>query len=87
MVTPTPDSKDSWQTPFGAIHKGMKVVDDAGNIVGTVEGLDGDELLLAEHANGKQPSFVSTTMVGGIDGETVILATRGDASFGLGAEP
>lgn len=81
--TPTGSDETSWFTPAGRVRKGMKVVAADGSILGTVTGLDGEELFL----DGGEHEFVATTQIDGISEDTVLLAPRGDATFGLGAQP
>lgn len=80
MATPSPDC---WHTRQGTIRKGMKVLLADGTCVGTVSTLEGDELMLESGSH----DFVSTTQIDGIDNDAVLLADRGDATFGLGAQP
>lgn len=90
MTEPSPHStsdETAWATASGTIRKGMKVVGPDGSLLGTVDGLDGEELLLAECEPGERPSFVAVTQIDGISDDTVLLSGRGDATFGLGAQP
>lgn len=87
MTGPATDPETSWATASGTIRKGMTVLGPDGAVLGTVEGLDGEELLLAGHGPGEPASFVAVTQIDGVNGNTVLLSERGDATFGLGAQP
>lgn len=78
---------DAWTTSLGTIRKGMSVVDADGTCIGTVASLVGDEIMLEPRAEGEEAEFVSLTQVDGVDETSVLLSGRGDATFGLGAEP
>jgi len=83
---PTSD-ETTWATASGTIRKGMQVLAPDGTLLGTVGGLDGEELLLAEHGPGERTSFVAVTQIDGVSEDAVLLSGRGDATFGLGAQP
>lgn len=70
-----------WTTTVGTIRKGMTVIGPEGTAIGTVEGLEGEEIML-DHGG-----FVALTQVDGVSETTVLLSPRGDATFGLGAQP
>jgi hypothetical protein len=78
---------NSWTTEVGTIRKGMKVIDADGTVLGTVARVEGEEVLLAEHAEGERDSFILITQIDGVSEDAVLLQGRGDATFGLGAEP
>lgn len=78
---------NSWTTDSGTIRKGMKVIDADGTVLGTVASVEGEEVLLAEHADGERDSFIAVTQIDGVTEDAVLLQGRGDATFGLGAEP
>ena len=70
------------------IRKGMTVIEADGTVVGTIERVEGGRIWLSEDANHDgAPEFLPVSLIDGIDDARVILAERGDASFGLGAEP
>lgn len=90
MTDPFPQSTSddtTWATASGTIRKGMKVLAPDGSLLGTVDGLDGEELILAEHESGERTSFVAVSQIDGVSEDAVLLSGRGDATFGLGAEP
>lgn len=72
----------SWPTPEGFVRRGMKVIAPDGTCLGTVASVENGEVLLAD-----DDSFVSVTQIDGISADAVLLADRGDATFGLGAQP
>jgi|GEM_PF-1347717 hypothetical protein len=73
----------SWPTESGVIRKGMTVIDADGFAIGTVDHLDGQEVVL----EGEGSSFIAVSEIDGVDGDRVLLSPRGDATFGLGAQP
>ncbi|TCM17156.1 hypothetical protein EDF56_106272 [Novosphingobium sp. PhB165] len=77
------DGQTSWPTESGFVRKGMTVIDAEGAVLGVVDRVDGQEVLLAEAGH----PFITVSEIDGIDGERILLAPRGDATFGLGAEP
>lgn len=81
------DRTPAWTTASGTIRKGMKVLAPDGSVLGTVAGLEGEELLLADPGSGQGSGFIALTQVDGVSGDKVLLSDRGDATFGLGAEP
>lgn len=81
------DPQAAWNTPSGTIRRGMKVIAPDGHVLGTVAGVEGEELLLEPDAPGGEPAFVTLSLVDGVGTEGVLLSGRGDATFGLGAEP
>ncbi|WP_235037528.1 MULTISPECIES: DUF2171 domain-containing protein [unclassified Novosphingobium] len=90
MTDPSTQSSDhetAWATASGTIRKGMKVLSADGALLGTVEKLLGEEVMLAEHGPGERTSFIAVTQIDGISDDAVLLSDRGDATFGLGAEP
>ena len=83
MASSLDPSAPSWPTACGAIRKGMTVIAADGYPVGTVDHVDGQEIIL----EGDGSSFVAVSEINGVDGDRVLLSPRGDATFGLGAEP
>ncbi|MGE4306817.1 MAG: DUF2171 domain-containing protein [Novosphingobium sp.] len=79
-----PDGETAWTTVVGTIRKGMKVIDPDGACLGHVASVKGDEVML-DGDEGKD--FISLTQVDGVGEEGVLLQGRGDATFGLGAQP
>jgi hypothetical protein len=84
---PSTPQDTAWNTDSGTVRKGMKVLAPDGTLLGTVAGLEGEELLLAEHGPGERTSFVAVTQIDGVSDDAVLLSDRGDATFGLGAQP
>ena len=66
------------------IRPGMPVIGGDGAVLGTVEKVVGDRIYIAGEPEG---DFVPLGLVDGVDDARVILSSRGDASFGLGATP
>lgn len=90
MTSPSTQSTDdetAWATASGTIRKGMKVLAPDGTLLGTVERLRGEEVILAEHGPDERASFIAVTQIDGVSDDTVLLSDRGDATFGVGAEP
>ncbi|QDK33887.1 DUF2171 domain-containing protein [Sphingomonas sp. IC081] len=77
------DAETSWHTGSGFVRRGMTVIDSDGAVLGVVDRVEGQEVLLAEAGH----PFVTVSEIDGIDGDRILLAPRGDATFGLGAEP
>lgn len=85
---PEPQSGQiAWSTPFGTIRKGMKVLEPDGTCIGIVDTLEGEELGLTSGEAGAEGNFIALTQIDGVGPEGVLLSGRGDATFGLGAEP
>ena len=76
-------SETSWPTESGFVRKGMTVIDPDGMVLGVVDRVEGQEVLLAEPGH----PFITVSEIDGIDGDRILLAPRGDATFGLGAQP
>ena len=65
------------------IREGMEVVSDEGAHVGTVAGIEGDEILLGREASSAATQeFVPLSLVAAVEGNRVIMRARGDNSFG-----
>jgi hypothetical protein len=65
------------------IRQGMEVVSSEGSHVGTVAGIEGDEILLTpEGSDEGSQQFVPLSLIEGIDGERVLMRARGDNVFG-----
>ncbi len=73
----------SWPTLQGTIRRGMRVIGPDGAVIGIVSALEGDELVL----EGGSHDFVAVSQIDGISDDAVLLADRGDTTFGLGAQP
>lgn len=72
-----------WPTPAGFVRRGMRVIAPGGEDLGRVVGVEGEELLL----DGGNAEFVAVSQIDGVSKDTVLLSGRGDATFGLGAQP
>lgn len=83
----TSGGETTWLTAVGTIRRGMRVIGADGACIGTVASLEGDEIMLEPEGEGGEPEFVTLTQVDGVDESRVFLSGRGDATFGLGAEP
>ncbi|EIZ81221.1 hypothetical protein WSK_0166 [Novosphingobium sp. Rr 2-17] len=83
-MTQSTSDQSAWPTASGTIRRGMKVLASDGTFLGTVEAIDGEEILLAGSVEG---AFVALSQVDGVSEEAVLLSPRGDATFGLGAQP
>lgn len=66
------------------IKVGMPVLEADGTLLGTVESVERDRILIAGDPEG---DFIPMSMVDGVDDARVILISRGDGSFGLGGTP
>lgn len=83
----TPLDGQEFDTAAGTIHEGMPVVDSYGHTIGLVSSVDGERMRLTSsdpHDDGV--AFLPVSLIDGIDGGRVLLAGRGDASFGMPAE-
>ncbi|WP_313441111.1 DUF2171 domain-containing protein [Novosphingobium sp.] len=76
-------AQTSWPTESGVVKKGMTVIAADGGVIGVVDHVDGQEVIL----EGEGASFVAVSEIDGVDGDRILLSPRGDATFGLGAEP
>ncbi|HKR91571.1 DUF2171 domain-containing protein [Novosphingobium sp.] len=86
MTEPQP-APPAWHTPAGTIRQGMKVFAADGTCVGTVRAVDGEEVLLSGADPADQTAFIAVSQIDGVGPDGVLLSGRGDATFGLGAEP
>ena len=75
-----------YRTFAGTIARGMDVLDAQNRCIGQVESVESDHIMLARARNGRE-YFVPLTLIDGIHGDQVLLAGRGDSTFGLGAQP
>ncbi|PEQ11708.1 hypothetical protein B2G71_15925 [Novosphingobium sp. PC22D] len=80
-----PAGARTFRTFAGTIREHMQVIDSEGKVLGTVAEVRGDQIMLT--ASGDAPESLPVSMIDGIDANAVLLAGRGDASFGLGAQP
>lgn len=77
------DVQGSWGTQAGTIRKGMAVIDSDGSFLGLVANVQGEEVILDEPDH----PFIALTQIDGIEDDRIVLSPRGDATFGLGAQP
>lgn len=78
----------SFRTFAGTIREHMQVIDVDGKVLGTVADVRGDQIMLeTPDPETKELESLPLSLIDGIDTNAVLLAGRGDASFGLGAEP
>lgn len=90
MSAPTTQStsdETAWATVSGTIRKGMKVIAPDGNCLGTVTRVEGEEVLLEAAGTSDERAFIAVSQIDGVSEEGVLLSDRGDATFGLGAQP
>lgn len=80
--TPQADHETVWATPVGNIRKDMPVLAPDGAVIGRVAGVEGDQVMLAGGDD-----FIPITLIDGVGDQGVLLQGRGDATFGLGAQP
>lgn len=83
----SPASGPEFPTASGTVRAGMTVVDSYGHAIGVISGVEGDRLRLASndpHDDGF--AFLPLSLIDGIDGNRVLLAGRGDGSFGMQSE-
>lgn len=88
MTAPDPQSPNEdaggdgrWPTEVGTIRRGMPVVGTDGETIGTVARVADGEIEL------DGGGLVPLTLVDGASEDAVLLQPRGDATFGLGAQP
>lgn len=80
-------SGQAFNTSAGTLYEGMAVVDSYGHTIGLISSVDGERMRLAStdpHDDGV--AFLPISLIDGIDGNRVLLAGRGDASFGMDAQ-
>ncbi|WP_067734307.1 DUF2171 domain-containing protein [Novosphingobium naphthalenivorans] len=73
--------EEVWTTVVGTIRKGMAVIAPDGSSLGLVAAVKGGEILF------EGGDSIPLTLVDGVSEEGVLLQRRGDATFGLGAQP
>lgn len=86
MTEPQPAPR-AWHTVAGTIRQGMKVFTADGTCLGTVQAVEGEEVLLTGDDPDDLGAFVTLTQISGVGPDGVLLSNRGDETFGLGAEP
>ena len=86
---PTPRQRQSVGGSYAAqLRPAMQVMDGDGGFVGTVEAIEGDEIRLAAGPDGDPHRLLPLSLVDGIDGidgNRVMLRSRGDNAFGVAA--
>lgn len=83
-----PSFETAWQTFAGTIRQGMEVIGPDGKAIGRVIRLEGELMRLYDPENPEDDhEIMPLSLIDGISGNQVLLARRGDATFGLGAEP
>lgn len=83
-TAPPATESESFATAAGTLRAGMAVVDSYGHTVGIITSVDGDRMRLSSsdpHDDGV--AFLPLSLIDGIEGDRVLLAGRGDASFGM----
>jgi len=87
-VSPINAGAKSFRTFAGTIDEHMQVIDVDGKVLGTVADVRGDQIMLeTPDPETKELESLPVSLIDGIDKNAVLLAGRGDASFGLGAQP
>ena len=81
------DLSQCYRTFAGTICKGMEVVDAGEHLIGHVDSIEGDRIRLALADGAPSDDFLPFSLIAGISKTRISLAARGDASFGLGAQP
>lgn len=77
-----------FQTFAGTIEEGMDVIGADGESLGRVSQVKGDQIILAPADDSLGVAyFLPLSLIDGIHGSRILLAGRGDGSFGLGAQP
>lgn len=88
QAAPRLDPSQVFGCSAGRIVKGMAVVDANDRLLGYVESVEGELIRLFEGASGHAPGgSVPLSLIDGIFDGRVLLAGRGDSTFGLGAQP
>ncbi len=83
-----PSSNSRFRTFAGTISTGMEVISSEGELIGHVDLVQGDHIVLAPSKEGEPSTyFVPLSLIDGITEEQILLASRGDGTFGLGATP
>ncbi len=77
-----------FRTFAGTIAQGMDVISPEGRFLGRVDRIEGDHIVLVAATEREgDVYFVPLSLIDGIDQDQILLASRGDGTFGLGAEP
>ena len=76
-----------YQTFAGTICDGMEVIGASGEVLGHVSGVAGDSIVLSEKdPAGKGDFSLPLSLIDGISNGQVLLASRGDATFGIAGQ-
>jgi len=81
---PGRDLGEGFATPEGTVRSGMAVIDASGHPIGFVTAIEGEKMRISStdpHDDGV--AFLPVSLIDGVDGDRVLLASRGDASFGM----
>ena len=85
---PPHDSAGRYRTFAGTITQGMDVIAPDGHFLGRVDRVEGDHIVLVPTTeSGSEAFFVPLSLIDGIAQDQILLAGRGDGTFGLGAQP
>lgn len=77
-----------FRTFAGTIVQGMDVISSDGRFLGQVDRVEGDHIILVPASYSETEAyFVPLSLIDGIAQGQVLLAGRGDGTFGLGAQP
>jgi len=77
-----------FRTFAGTIARGMEVISPEGRFLGQVDRVESDHIVLVPASEDESDAwFVPLSLIDGIARDQVLLASRGDGTFGLGAEP
>lgn len=77
-----------FRTFAGTISRGMDVISPEGRFLGQVDRVEGDHIVLVPASESESHTyFVPLSLIDGIAQNQILLASRGDGTFGLGAEP
>jgi hypothetical protein len=83
--------QEKFRTFAGTISRGMIVLDGDDRIIGEVDRVESDHIILAAGPDAWGPDsadyFVPLALIDGISGSKVLLSGRSDSTFGLGATP
>jgi hypothetical protein len=77
--------QEKFRTFAGTISQGMVVLDANDRIIGEVDRVESDHIILTPGVDGSD-YFVPLSLIDGISGSRVLLSGRSDTTFGLGAE-
>lgn len=82
------DGASRFRSFAGTISRGRDVISSEGKFLGQVDRVEGDHIVLSPvNKDETDTYFVPLSLIDGIAQDQVLLASRGDGTFGLGAEP